>query len=193
MNNTNSNQEKMNLRSKMNEFKRMVNDLEDMGRESVSRCFSMDDYEDEDRENDNEYPNCVAFWNNYYAEAEKVNKFYMAHFYYNDSMTMKERKNLATHMKEFNQSVFRTDSAEEMAQFGGEDAPLSDNEFMYYRVHGAKNAFKNAKKQKVKRALQQFARRTKTSAAVSAFMGNCNQAVPELLRNTMEFVGHTGY
>jgi len=193
MNCTNSNQQKMNLRSKMNEFKRMVNDLEDMGRESVSRCFSMDDYEDEDRENDNEYPNCVAFWNNYYAEAEKVNKFYMAHFYYNDSMTMKERKNLATHMKEFNQSVFRTDSAEEMAQFGGEDAPLSDNEFMYYRVHGAKNAFKNAKKQKVKRALQQFARRTKTSAAVSAFMGSCNQAVPELLRNTMEFVGHTGY
>jgi len=193
MNCTNSNQQNLNLRSKMNEFKDMVNDLEGVCRESVSRCFSMDDYEDEDREDENEYPNCVAFWNNYYAEAEKVNKFYMAHFYYNDSMTMKERKNLATHMKGFNQNVFGFDSAEGMAQFGGEDAPLSDIEFMYYRVHGAKNAFKNAKKQKVKRALQQFARRTKTSAVVSAFMGKCNQAVPELLRNTMEFVGHTGY
>ncbi len=193
MNCTNSNQQKLNLRSKMNEFKDMVNGLEDMARESVSRCFSMEDYEDEDREDDNEYPNCVAFWTNYHAEAEKVTKFYMAHFYYNDSMTMKERKNLANHMKEFNQDVFRTDSAEVMEQFGGEDAPLCDHEFMYYRVHGAKNAFKIAKKQKVKRALLQFARRTKTGAVVSAFMGNCNQAVPELLRNTMEFVGYTGY
>ena len=92
MNCTNSNQQKLNLRSKMNEFKYMVNGLEDMARESVSRCFSMEDYEDEDREDDNEYPNCVAFWTNYHAEAEKVTKFYMAHFYYNDSMTMKESR-----------------------------------------------------------------------------------------------------
>ena len=187
MNYTNINQQKI------IEFKNSLNILTELGRESLNRCYNMDDYQDENRENKDEYPNCMAFWHNYHTEAHRISLFYMAHFYYNTSMTLEDRKIIETYIKEFNQSVFKMDTAEEMESWGGEDAPIAEHLFMYYSIHDMDYAFKNAKKQKIKRALRQFAQRSKTSTAVSLFMGSCNQAVPELLRTTMQYVGHTGY
>ena len=171
MNYTNSNQQKLNLRSKIDEFKDMVDNLLDLGMDWN--------------------------WKIYREEAKKDNLFYMAHFYYNEKMSMRQRMEIAAHLENFNYSMFNDEAESYGNSYDGEDyVELTEFQFMYYRNHGAKNASNIAKKQKVKQVLHQFTRRSqrwRTGAVVSAFMGKCNQAVPELLRNTMEFVGHAGY
>jgi hypothetical protein len=191
-----SNQQKLNLRSKIDEFKDMVDNLLDLGMDCSSPPLPgglvwSDGIEVQLLQS------YVVLQDIYRAEAKKVNLFYMAHFYYNEKMSMRQRMEIAAHLENFNYSMFNDEAESYGNSYDGEDyVELTEFQFMYYRNHGAKNASNIAKKQKVKHVLHQFTRRSqrwRTGAVVSAFMGKCNQAVPELLRNTMEFVGHAGY
>jgi hypothetical protein len=191
-----SNQQKLNLRSKIDEFKDMVDNLLDLGMDCSSPPLPgglvwSDGIEVQLLQS------YVVLQDIYRAEAKKVNLFYMAHFYYNEKMSMRQRMEIAAHLENFNYSMFNDEAESYGNSYDGEDyVELTEFQFMYYRNHGAKNASNIAKKQKVKQVLHQFTRRSqrwRTGAVVSAFMGKCNQAVPELLRNTMEFVGHAGY
>ena len=191
-----SNQQKLNLRSKIDEFKDKVDNLLDLGM-NCSNWTSIPSDHTSPPGRGGHYQSYVVLQDIYREEAKKVNMFYMAQFYYNEKMSMRQRMEIATHLENFNYSMFYDEAESYGNSYDGEDyVELTEFQFMYFRNHGAKNASNIAKKQKVKQVLHQFTRRSqkcRTSAVVSAFMGNCNQAVPELLRNTMEFVGHTGY
>ena len=196
MNNTNSIQQKLNLRSKMDEFKNKVDYLLELGMNCSNWRSIPSDYTNPSGRGGH-YQSYVLLQDIYLSEAQKVNMFYMAYFYYNEKMSMRQRIEIATHIGNFNYSMFHDEAEKYGNSYEGEDyAELTEFQFMYYRIHGEKNASNIAKNEKVKRVLTQFTRRSqrwRTNAVVSAFMGNCNQALPELLRNTMEFVGHTGY
>ena len=58
--------------------------------------------------------------------------------------------------------------------------------FLNLDVYSAEKAIKIAKN-------EETSRRLRTNAAVSVFIEHCGQAVPELTRTMMEFVGNTGY
>ena len=58
--------------------------------------------------------------------------------------------------------------------------------FLNPDVYSAEKAIKIAKNEETNRKLT-------TNTSVSVFMAHCSQAVPELTRTTMEFVGNTGY
>ena len=196
MNCTNSNQQNLNLRSKIDEFKDMVDNLLDLGMD-CSNWTSIPSDHTSPPGRGGHYQSYVVLQDIYREEAKKVNLFYMAHFYYNEKMSMRQRMEIAAHLENFNYSMFNDEAESYGNSYDGEDyVEFTEFQFMYYRNHGAKNASNIAKKQKVKQVLHQFTRRSqrwRTGAVVSAFMGKCNQAVPELLRNTMEFVGHAGY
>ena len=172
----------------------MLNNLEHQCNQAISVVYNWDDY---DYTEGGDVPTNISIMQRYHLEAEKVNKYYMGVFYYDDTLTMNTRHKLEIKIRNFNKNLFGMDTAEEIETFSDETSPLAEYPFLYYRVHEANTAFGLAKNMKMQRSLRSasktMSQRSKTDCAVSVFMGNCDRATPELLRTTMEFVGPTGY
>jgi hypothetical protein len=93
-------------------------------------------------------------------EAEKVNKYYMGVFYYDDTLTMNMRHTLEIKIRNFNKNLFGMDTAEEIESFSDETSPLAEYPFLYYRVHEANTAFGIAKSMKMQRSLRSVSKTT---------------------------------
>ena len=110
------------------------------------------------------------------AQLTNLNRLYMNLFYYNTQMD-----NLMT-------TKYRRDIERTIIDEVSLGAPLDTTKYPFLNpdVYSAEKAIKIAKNEETNRRLR-------TNAAVSVFMEHCGQAVPELTRTTMEFVGNTGY
>jgi hypothetical protein len=110
------------------------------------------------------------------AQLTNLNRLYMNLFYYDTQMD-----NLMT-------TKYRREIEHDIARFFPIGAPFDTTKYPFLNpdVYSAEKAIKIAKN-------EETSRRLKTNTAVSVFMEHCSQAVPELTRTTMEFVGNTGY
>jgi len=110
------------------------------------------------------------------AQLTNLNRLYMNLFYYNTQMD-----NLMT-------TKYRRDIERTIIDEVSLGAPLDTTKYPFLNpdVYSAEKAIKIAKN-------EETSRRLRTNTAVSVFMEHCSQAVPELTRTTMEFVGNTGY
>ena len=115
------------------------------------------------------------------AQLTNLNRLYMNLFYYDTQMdnlmTTKYRRDIERSIVEF---------SDYLATKYPEMVDTTKYPFLNPDVYSAEKAIKIAKN-------EETSRRLKTNTAVSVFMEHCSQAVPELTRTTMEFVGNTGY
>jgi hypothetical protein len=119
--------------------------------------YNWDDY---DYPEGGDFPNNTTIIQRYHLEAEKVNKYYMGVFYYDDTLTMNMRHALEIKIRNFNKNLFGMDTAEEIESFNDETSPLAEYPFLYYRVHEANTAFGIAKSMKMQRSLQSVSKTT---------------------------------
>ena len=105
-----------------------------------------------------------------------LNRLYTDLFYYDTQMD-----NLMT-------TKYRRDIERSIIDQASLGAPLDTTKYPFLNpdVYSAEKAIKIAKNEETNQRLR-------TSAAVSVFIEHCGQAVPELTRTMMEFVGNTGY
>jgi hypothetical protein len=119
--------------------------------------YNWDDY---DYPKGGDFPNNTTIIQRYHLEAEKVNKYYMGVFYYDDTLTMNMRHTLEIKIRNFNKNLFGMDTAEEIESFSDETSPLAEYPFLYYRVHEANTAFGIAKSMKMQRSLRSVSKTT---------------------------------
>jgi hypothetical protein len=119
--------------------------------------YNWDDY---DYPEGGDFPNNTTIIQRYHLEAEKVNKYYMGVFYYDDTLTMNMRHTLEVKIRNFNKNLFGMDTAEEIESFNDETSPLAEYPFLYYRVHEANTAFGIAKSMKMQRSLRSVSKTT---------------------------------
>jgi hypothetical protein len=119
--------------------------------------YNWDDY---DYPEGGDFPNNTTIIQRYHLEAEKVNKYYMGVFYYDDTLTMNMRHTLEIKIRNFNKNLFGMDTAEEIESFNDETSPLAEYPFLYYRVHEANTAFGIAKSMKMQRSLRSVSKTT---------------------------------
>jgi|TARA_B110001452_G_scaffold237252_1_gene216993 hypothetical protein len=119
--------------------------------------YNWDDY---DYPEGGDFPNNTTIIQRYHLEAEKVNKYYMGVFYYDDTLTMNMRHTLEIKIRNFNKNLFGMDTAEEIESFSDETSPLAEYPFLYYRVHEANTAFGIAKSMKMQRSLRSVSKTT---------------------------------
>ena len=110
------------------------------------------------------------------AQLTNLNRLYTDLFYYDTQMD-----NLMT-------TKYRRDIERTIIDEVSLGAPLDNTKYPFLNpdVYSAEKAIKIAKNEETNRKLT-------TNTSVSVFMAHCSQAVPELTRTTMEFVGNTGY
>ena len=115
------------------------------------------------------------------AHLTNLNRLYTDLFYYDTQMdnlmTTKYRRDIERSIVEF---------SDYLATKYPEMVDTTKYPFLNPDVYSAEKAIKIAKNEETNRRLR-------TNAAVSVFMEHCGQAVPELTRTMMEFVGNTGY
>jgi hypothetical protein len=110
------------------------------------------------------------------AQLTNLNRLYMNLFYYDTQMD-----NLMT-------TQYRREIEWDIIRFFPASARSATTKYPFLNpdVYHHEKALKIAKN-------EETSRRLRTNTAVSVFMEHCSQAVPELTRTTMEFVGNTGY
>ena len=110
------------------------------------------------------------------AQLTNFNRLYMDLFYYDTQID-----NLMT-------TEYRVRIECIMVEFPRHAMPMDATKYPFLNpdVYSAEKAIKIAKN-------EETSRRLRTNTTVSVFMKHCSQAVPELTRTTMEFVGNTGY
>ena len=111
------------------------------------------------------------------AQLTNLNRLYTDLFYYDTQMdnlmTTKYRRDIERHIAD-------------ISDYLEGKCDTTKYPFLNPDVYSAEKAIKIAKN-------EETSRRLRTNAAVSVFIEHCGQAVPELTRTTMEFVGNTGY
>jgi hypothetical protein len=141
----------------MEQFNYMLDNLEHQCNQAISVMYNWDDY---DYPEGGDFPNNTTIIQRYHLEAEKVNKYYMGVFYYDDTLTMNMRHTLEIKIRNFNKNLFGMDTAEEIESFSDETSPLAEYPFLYYRVHEANTAFGIAKSMKMQRSLRSVSKTT---------------------------------